>query len=81
MIDKEILQALLQNPRYRAALDLIKDEKERSTISNITEKFFMSIYGSVLEAQTEAQKDPDGFKKRLQEFEDTIVNVSGSAGL
>jgi len=80
-MNNDFLKTLLDNPEFKKIIDLVKDEKEKAAIKAITERFFLSFQDSITQTQTELQKDPEGFKKRLFEETGTIVNAnSGSVG-
>jgi len=80
-MNNDFLKTLLDNPKFKKIIDLVKDEKEKAAIKAITERFFLSFQDSITQTQTELQKDPEGFKKRLLEETGTIVSTnSGSVG-
>jgi hypothetical protein len=76
---EDFLKPLYENKDFKKILSALKDDKERRIVKGITEEFVMTFAEVLAPLKKEIEKDPETFKNKLLEIEDTILNVSGSS--
>jgi len=83
---KSIIERLHNSPKFKLALSMCRDEKEREKITRIAESFAGAIADMVVPAIEQSQKDPTFVSKlgqALVEKHRVVTSngpVSGSTG-
>jgi hypothetical protein len=63
MKPNDIIEKLLKNPMYEAAMSSLKTEEEKTLITNNVKDMIGKIYGPLFEALEETLSNPEESKK------------------
>jgi len=78
---EELFKMLYDNPVMKAAMSKISDEKElrvtKAAVEELVGKFYDGLNASTATIQEAIQKDPEGFKKAVTEYESSLINEEG----
>jgi len=73
MTKEEYLKLLHEDPMFKAALNIAKEDSEKAAAASLAEQFVLSFYGLIEDMRKEAEEDPDGFlKKKIRKRTKTV---------
>jgi hypothetical protein len=78
MTREEYIKLLHNDPTFKAVLEVAKSDKERRFVQAFAEEFLLSVAGVVEGIRAEAERDPDGFRKRLLEADEELLSEGKS---
>jgi len=78
MTKEEYLKLLHEDPMFKAALNIAKEDSEKAAAASLAEQFVLSFYGLIEDMRKEAEEDPDGFLKKIAEEVDQEKNKDGA---
>ena len=76
---QEFLKMVYEQAAVKDLFSQIKSSKEERTNKAAVDELVGNFYESVLSIVSEVQKDPEGFKKSVSEFEDDLIKEEGSS--